>query len=418
MLRRRVAVGAGAVATAAAAGIAISIVATHATTATALPVANIWVDLAAKGQCQRLASPAAYSDAAACPSLEAAYSKAEGGDTILVRQGSYPSQTVPARSLGTNRVTIAKDPAGSAPTWPTLSVNASYVTADGFTSTGTTSERGIVVSGNNVTIANFSTQALWASGTADFLTLLHGNVGPTNGCSEPEDGIQTGTFFSDITTDVTIDDVSVHGTSGFTQCGVHMDGIQAAGCQRWVIRNSHFWDNDTSHVLCLAHDSFGASPVDGLVLENNEFGKVNNVGNGVILYCGTGGAPNKILVQNNTFYGQGPVNIMGDTDISGSTCGSSNVIIRNNYFITGQPCASQGTASYNVFQTGACGTNAKTCTASFVDSSRLSSGNGDIVANDSCVMSAANPSSYPPTDIHGNERPQGTGPDASANEVG
>src|SRR5207253_2141707 len=53
------------------------------------------------GSCARSASPAAYSDGSACGSLNAAYQAASGGDVVLIKGGSYGSQTIADRgSLG------------------------------------------------------------------------------------------------------------------------------------------------------------------------------------------------------------------------------------------------------------------------------------------------------------------------------
>ena len=130
---------------------------------------------------------------------------------------------------------------------------------------------------------------------------------------------------------------------------------------------------------------------------------------------GTCGVDGGILVQNNTFWG----NVDAD-----SNC--KNSVFRNNVVIGNQPCANWGggevwTWGYNVFANpgaSCAGTaNAKQCTPSFVDASHAN-GNGDIVANDPCVKSAADPGKYPAKDIHGISRPQGSGPDSGANEVG
>ncbi len=57
--------------------------------------------------------------------------------------------------------------------------------------------------------------------------------------------------------------------------------------------------------------------------------------------------------------------------------------------------------------------HAKQCTPAFVNPS-YANGNGDIVANDPCVRSAADPRSYPPTDMRGKPR---WAPDAGATAV-
>ncbi len=55
--------------------------------------ANLWVD-ASGGSRSRTAAAAAYVDARACSTLNAAYQAAANGDTILVRGGSYGRQVI------------------------------------------------------------------------------------------------------------------------------------------------------------------------------------------------------------------------------------------------------------------------------------------------------------------------------------
>ncbi len=55
--------------------------------------ANLWMDTNG-GTCTRNATPAAYSDAAACSSMDAAYQAASGGDTIRMKAGSYGGESI------------------------------------------------------------------------------------------------------------------------------------------------------------------------------------------------------------------------------------------------------------------------------------------------------------------------------------
>jgi hypothetical protein len=54
--------------------------------------ANLWVDTNG-GTCTRQSTPGAYVDAQACASLASAYDAASAGDSVLVKCGSYGSQT-------------------------------------------------------------------------------------------------------------------------------------------------------------------------------------------------------------------------------------------------------------------------------------------------------------------------------------
>src|ERR1700690_64440 len=61
-----------------------------AATAMAQDVANIWIDTNG-GSCVRSSTPVAYSDAVACSTLAAAWTAAQGGDTIIAKGGIYSS---------------------------------------------------------------------------------------------------------------------------------------------------------------------------------------------------------------------------------------------------------------------------------------------------------------------------------------
>src|SRR5262249_37042893 len=64
--------------------------------------ANLWVDTNG-GSCSRSATPAAYNDAAACASMQAAYAAASANDTVRVKAGTYTANQSPG---GTKTVTF------------------------------------------------------------------------------------------------------------------------------------------------------------------------------------------------------------------------------------------------------------------------------------------------------------------------
>ena len=64
--------------------------------------AQLWVDTNG-GSCRRSAAPRTYVDGQACSSLQSAYNAARTGDTVGIRTGVYPGQTL---SAGTKGVTF------------------------------------------------------------------------------------------------------------------------------------------------------------------------------------------------------------------------------------------------------------------------------------------------------------------------
>jgi chitodextrinase len=366
-----------------------------------------------------------------CATLNRAYSIAVGGDTISVACGTYGGQSIPARSLGTSVVTIKKS--GSC-AYVVLNggirVDASYVTLDGFQATNNTNihiapRGGSPCAPNHVTIQNFKVSAI--TGGCDTVTIRNGDVGTNqNACGGPEDGIQLFGYtpngqFSSLSppTNMLVDGVTIHDTSGFSQCGQHTDGFQAFGCNNCTIRNSVFMRNDTSDVII--YQITGAqSDIQSILLENNSFGSVKNPGHGVSI----GGAacpsdqPNNVVVRNNTFYTAATVDV---------NCPQKRIAgtVRNNVFAAPDGsfvCLQAGrdfVADYNVFASAGCGAHSKVCVPLFVDPSH-GGGNIDLSAADSCAKNyvPAVSGTYPATDIGGTPRPQGSAVDAGADEAG
>ena len=120
------------------------------------------------------------------PGLAGAYAAAQGGDTIYVKAGSYGSETIDARSLGTTVVTIAREPGGAAVTFAGITSRASYVTFDGldvapdpglFSVDCTNCTYPSIGETSHVTIQNFRTPSLHVR--AQYVTVRRGRSGPT-----------------------------------------------------------------------------------------------------------------------------------------------------------------------------------------------------------------------------------------------
>lgn len=78
------------------------------TTASSTATANLWVGTTG-GSCTRSATPAAYDAARACASFQGALTAAQGGDTVLVADGTYPAQTLSSGAKATAVTFEAQD---------------------------------------------------------------------------------------------------------------------------------------------------------------------------------------------------------------------------------------------------------------------------------------------------------------------
>ncbi len=89
--------------------------------------ANIWVDTSG-GTCNDSTSLVSYTDSGACATLQAAVATAEPGDTINIKAGDYPFETVPYKST-LKDLSPGCDPYGE---WGTISItNCVHILNDG-----------------------------------------------------------------------------------------------------------------------------------------------------------------------------------------------------------------------------------------------------------------------------------------------
>lgn len=95
------------------------------------PVANLWVD-STGGTCTRQSTAAAYVDAAACSSFNAAYQAATAGDQVYVKAGAYSTQTLAVKASATiPNVVIQTTPSETVTFTSLVTDGADYVTVKG-----------------------------------------------------------------------------------------------------------------------------------------------------------------------------------------------------------------------------------------------------------------------------------------------
>ena len=154
--------------------------------------ANAWVD-ANGGMCAYASTPAAYNDATACATFQAALAALPAtGGTILVKCGIYPPQVLSSRNK-TGMTTIASETNRCATIEAhgavalTVGTGVSYVTLDSLTVNGMIRGSTMTGAGNNhVTIShddiNVGKKVDGPSVTffvGDFVSLVGNTIGPT-----------------------------------------------------------------------------------------------------------------------------------------------------------------------------------------------------------------------------------------------
>jgi chitodextrinase len=254
--------------------------------------ANLWVD-ANGGTCTRSASPAAYADASACGSFNAAYAAAQPGDLVLVKGGTYGAQTIavdPTKVNASSDVTMevaAGETAtlngeldiygshlvlrGASPANRSLRDPYHIVTVDPVGGAETGSNRTNHVTVQYIAAANFQV------GPATYVTLDSNDFGPSIACNANYPSAQTedqiswdGSYPGVVPDHVTISDNLIHDMNTDNSTSCHTGGLNVQGFNALTITGNKFYRDS---IYDIEFDEFtGTQAVSGLVLENNWFG--------------------------------------------------------------------------------------------------------------------------------------------------
>jgi hypothetical protein len=295
--------------------------------------ANLWID-ANGGTCTRSGSPAAYDDAAACGTFDAANDVCESGDTVLVKAGTYPYQNVTGYNTrtGPDHCTIAaQDPDVSHTRVrdmqignPDFTDGSRYLTVQGFqilrpTGSGQTSIR-MFAESQHVTLRDIDAANFYIRNT-DHTTIDGGDWGPcVNRGSEPASLCGNSKFdseFGDPNTNVVVDGAVFHDyRNSDTECAphgpadCHFECLFVGGVEDAVIRNSKFRN-------CAFFDIFMQGVINDLTIENNWFDTPWNEAftpaqtrpTGVMFSGGTDGT----LIRFNSFHPTTGISYDGNT---------------------------------------------------------------------------------------------------------
>ena len=413
----------------------------------AATLANLWVSTTG-GTCTRSAIPTAYLAGASCGSLNAAYAKANAGDLILIKGGTYGDQTIADRTdlaIGSATVTMQIAEGETMTVNGSITISTHDLTLRGAESpayfgtnariiinqtTPPDGELDLQIAGGQIGNRNLIVEGVHASSafiTSWGATIRFSEIGPHSPCvaGSAEDLVMIWT--TNIGADTGAKNVTIQGNwihqADDRACpgqaiARHMDAIGQYGSHDGLVvkQNRISWCG----TQCIEF----SGPTNNVLFENNmvEETPAN--------LCGGCGAPGEVTVdatvtnitiRYNTISGN--VNIVG---------GSASPVFTGNIFLDTMPSCSSGsmngTFSHNVFHASAgvtCGTNAKRGTP-LLSTGRLYSpltsttvgADWHLSVSDTVAKGAGDPLSFPVLDIDGQVRPIGLAPYAGANQVG
>lgn len=352
--------------------------------------------------------------AAPCATFDRAYRVAQPGQVVEVAGGSYPAQVMTVDSTKTSTSDVVFRPAAGASV-----VLTEFVSGDTKTEVGAdhfelrdmaiASYVRIRWGSEDVTLRNIDAGGLNLTSSRD-VTVLGGDYGPMvdgvshiNACGEPgcypaEDILIDGALFRDYT----ITDPEKH-----SECLMIWPGRDV------TIRNSTFRNCTDFDILVKPYNTGLVGLPGDITIENNVFDEPI-VGDGCL--CTRGG--NAIGITQGGGESWSGVTIRYNSSLGGIRVDPmvTNAVIKGNVARkdTNYSCQDNISFSYNVWTGASCSPTDRT--APFADVF-VSPGALDLRLKDgSDAIGGGDPADYPATDVQGQSRPQGSGPDAGADE--
>jgi hypothetical protein len=337
------------------------------------------------------------STSSPCASINGAYQKASGGDIIQMAAGTYPDQTLQAKSPAS---TITVQPASGA------QVNLGGLTINGAKRLEIrdldTNDFRVEMNSQYVTLRNVDVKGwLGYLGGSD-ITMIGGSVGPM---VDQHPQIAPGNGWQGQGVNFVFDGVLFHDMTR-TSDAVHTECLQVAGTTNMVIRNSKFTNCAVFDLSFTEYNSSGK--VTNLTLENNWFAPAASGGYFAVNLSQYSGGVARFNSSAQGWVIQGtntaPMSFVGNNIVNGILSGTNGGCVGS----------AEGTYNYNVTQGQKCGTTDKNAAPGFVN---VGAFDLRLATGSAAIDSVATSVSAPAKDIMGTARPQGSGFDAGAFEV-
>jgi hypothetical protein len=275
---------------------------TPAAAPTPLPkAANLWVAPTAGDEPERCATPCEFDPAKAYGDFQAAYSAAEGGDSIRVKAGSYGAQKVATTHPGLSEPVTIQGARREDVTLTLLQTDADWLTVKDMTITaGRAAGRGWRSTGSHITLANVDITGPEAtislSGGGEDVTYRDGELGTLGNTTRRRCANHNPEPFEIAdTTRLRIDNVTfwpfVPELNNLADCGgdgnMHLETIRVNdGVKDLVVNRARFMAGDQSGTARLFESGAGGAPSPGGLVVNSYFGPAT----GMDIHLGAGGA--------------------------------------------------------------------------------------------------------------------------------
>ena len=360
-----------------------------------------------------------YADATSC-TWDAANDTCEGGDTVLVRSGSYGAVDFSGSNSRASQCSISAD-SGQTVTLGNVdfSGGGSWLSITG----PLTSTQAWMNNSSRVTMTNWDINAQAGSARAvqcdpcSNWILRDSKVHNTMNANA-QMWIAGGP--------ITLDHDEFYDAL-FNQEGLHTECIYSNNADNVTMTRNHFWSCSTEDVLLTGDVGVTATNWD---VQNNVFEHPLGPNAQAFHFRSSGGADNQTpdpdgFIFNYNTFGEDAGMDANQTDNPPT---SNGLTIIGNIFTDGPPCGlSNTTYAYNVGVSVGCGTNNTVDTlanilAGFVDpqtggSESGGSNKGDYnLVNGSPAIDHGSPTTYPSLDLSGFSRYSGSAPDNGAYE--
>ena len=405
------------------------------------------------GSCTRSASRVAYSDGAACGSLDAANDKCQAGDVVLIKGGTYGNQSISGSNGRGGMCTLEEASGETATTGSVYVSSAAWVTLRGITTSQFGSENPLIPTSQkdigvfnsaNVLIENNDMGGFNISGTEGNVTYRGNDIGPCDNydSTEPNTGNLPSCTNGKInasdpqTRGVTIENNSIHDfrcdqrdapnsfTNGIGDDDCHWECMWVNASIDTTIRGNQFAVCDATAQLFLTMFSTPTG-YQNLTVENNWFGTGGSTAYGVASgHCENFGGTDysNVKIRFNVFADN--KRWAWDGNCSGTIAATGNVLFKDSYTDCGGSTISW---AYNIFvipqggTNGSCGTNKLVYGSSIngltvnpTSNFHLAGAAGSTMADNYVPASVAG--GCPATDIDGKARATSGACDAGADE--